>query len=165
VAGTAAGALRRLAAAAYDGLLLLAVLMVVTALAQLYTHGEAISPARHGAFAYLYRALLAACIAAYFGVAWTRHGQTLGMKAWRLRLEAVGGARLAWPAAVRRLAISGPIHLLAIAGALLFIAHRSGGWLLAACVLPCACAYLVRGDGSTLVDRLSGTRVARTPVG
>ena len=37
-----AGVWRRLAAASYDGLLLLAVLMVVTALLQLATHGAAI---------------------------------------------------------------------------------------------------------------------------
>jgi len=165
VANAHAGALRRLAAAAYDGLLLFVLLMVLTGLAQLLTHGQAISTARNGVWAYLYRGLLALCVIGYFGIAWTRAGQTLGMKAWRLRLESAAGTLPSWRAVAARLAISAPLHLLAIAGLLLFIAHRASWPLLTACLAPLAAAYFVRRDGArrTIVDRLSGTRMAHVP--
>jgi uncharacterized RDD family membrane protein YckC len=165
MAGAAAGAFRRLAAAAYDGLLLLALLMVLTALAQVFTHGDAITRARVGGFEYLYCASLVLCIAAYYGSAWRSRGQTLGMKAWDIRVEAASGALPGWRDVAVRLALAAPLYLLALTGLMLFIA-RHGGWLvLLGCALPLAASYAwlgVTGRG-TLHDQLSGTRVVRAP--
>jgi uncharacterized RDD family membrane protein YckC len=165
VAGTAAGAFRRLAAATYDGLLLLALLMVLTALALLFNHGGAITRASVGGFEYVYCASLVLCVAAYYGSAWRSRGQTLGMKAWDIRLEAASGALPSWRDVAVRLALAAPLYLLALTGLMLLIA-RHGGWLaLVGCALPLALSYGwlgVTGRG-TLHDLLSRTRLVRAP--
>ena len=101
---TQAGLIRRLGAAAYDGLLVLAVLFLVTALLLIPTRGEAITPANVGAWAYAYDSVLALLVAGYFGLAWTARGQTLGMKAWSIRLETAAGTTAGWRAVLLRLA-------------------------------------------------------------
>jgi len=117
-AATSAATWRVLAATAYDGLLVLSLLLVVTGALHVLTHGEAISRDRVGAWQYAYASLQLAVIAAYFGVPWTRRGQTLAMKAWRLRLEAIDGSLPGWGAALRRLAVALPLYVLAVAGGL-----------------------------------------------
>ncbi|HXQ64140.1 MAG TPA: RDD family protein [Steroidobacteraceae bacterium] len=163
--GAGAGTFRQLAAATYDGLLLTAVLMLVTALLQVLTHGEAITRASVGGFEYLYRAVLALCVAAYFGSSWTRSGQTLGMKAWGIRLQTASGGLSSWRDAALRLVIAAPLYLLAIAGVVILAAHRGGWLLLLACGLPLALSFAwnaATGAG-TLQDRWSRTRVVRVP--
>ncbi len=161
----AAGVLRRLAAASYDGLLLLAVLMIVTALVHLRTHGEAITYSSAGPVAYLYRALLAFVVYVYFATSWTRRGQTLGMKAWHIRLETLAGAAPGWGRVALRLAVAAPLYLLAIAGTLLLMTRQGGVVLLAALATPLVANsvwHAARGTG-TLQDRLSGTRIVGAP--
>ncbi len=101
-----AGLLRRLGAMLYDGLLLLAVLMVVTALFLPLTGGEAVDSPGHPVLEFAYRSALLLSIAAFFGLPWTRSGQTLGMASWRLRVEREDGTLLGWGDTVRRLAWS-----------------------------------------------------------
>jgi uncharacterized RDD family membrane protein YckC len=156
-----AGTLRRLAAAAYDGLLLVAVLFLVTGLLLLATHGEAITHARVGTWAYAYRALLALVVVAYFGVSWLARGQTLGMKAWSIRVESAAGALPTWRDVLVRLAWAAPLYLALLGAVLLFMAHRAGWLALAVGSAPLAAsfgAHALLGRG-TLHDRLSGTRV------
>ncbi len=45
--------------------------------------GEAILTATQGIVGQLYHALLVLLVFGYFGLCWTRSGQTLGMRAWR----------------------------------------------------------------------------------
>ncbi len=160
-----AGSFRRLAAGAYDALLILAVLMIVTAALQALTHGEAITARSVGPWEYAYRGLLAAMVAVYFGVAWTRRGQTLGMKAWSLRVERLDGATLGWPDVLRRLGCAAPLYLLAIAGVLAYMTKLAGVAALAACAAPLAASYawLALRGGGTLHDVLSRTRVRVIP--
>lgn len=73
--------LRRIAAILYDSVLLFAVLFLATALLLPFTHGNAI---KSGNYLYLSYLLLISCI--YFSWQWTNGGQTLGMRAWRVRL-------------------------------------------------------------------------------
>ena len=47
--------------------------------------------------------MLIAIIVAFFGVFWTRRGQTLGMTAWRLKIERADGAALTWRDVLTRL--------------------------------------------------------------
>jgi uncharacterized RDD family membrane protein YckC len=96
--------LRRLGAMLYDALLVIALLMVVTAILLSLTGGEAITYERFGAFEYLYRALLLALVIAFFGWFWTRRGQTLGMMAWRLKVIREDGSLLSWKTTVVRMA-------------------------------------------------------------
>lgn len=154
---------RRLAAAAYDGLLILAVLMISSAVLQVFNRGEAITFRSVGAWEYLYRAVLAAAVAAYFGIAWTRRGQTLGMKAWSLRVERLDGRLPRWPDVLRRLGCGAPLYLLAIAGVLAYMTKLSGGVVAVACCLPLIVSYawLLFPGGAALHDVLSRTRMVR----
>lgn len=99
-----AGVLRRLGAMLYDALLVIALLMVATAALLPLTGGEAITADRVGVFEYLYRIALVALVVAFFGLFWTRRGQTLGMAAWRLKLIRIDGALPTWRDALIRLA-------------------------------------------------------------
>jgi uncharacterized RDD family membrane protein YckC len=88
----------------YDTLLVIALMMIVTAMFLPFTHGEAITYDRVGALEYLYRGVLLLVIVAFFGWSWTRRGQTVGMTAWRLRIEREDGSLLAWREAITRIA-------------------------------------------------------------
>ncbi|HEX5418609.1 MAG TPA: RDD family protein, partial [Gammaproteobacteria bacterium] len=74
----AAGLLRRIAALAYDLLLLASVLIACTLIGVGLHHGTAITPGSAASLAY--RAALAAITVAFFVGFWT-YGQTLGMRA------------------------------------------------------------------------------------
>ena len=115
----------------------------------------------------LYLAWLLAVMFGYFGLSWTRGGQTPAMRAWRVRVERSDGGTLGWgDAALRYLG-----GLLALACALLAAraAARAG--------LPGAVEALV-GLGTFMVgfawalfdsrgrawpDLVSGTRLVRAP--
>jgi uncharacterized RDD family membrane protein YckC len=99
-----AGVLRRFGAMLYDTLIVIALAMLATALLLPLTGGEAIVADRVGPFEYLYRALLVLLVVAFFGLFWTRRGQTLGMLAWRLRLEREDGGAIRWSDVLLRLA-------------------------------------------------------------
>ena len=101
-----AGLLRRLAAMVYDGLLVLAVLMIVTACFLPLTGGEAVTWKSFPLLAVPYWAALAVAIVAYFGLPWTQRGQTLGMTSWRLRVQRDDGFLLTWRDVVVRLGAS-----------------------------------------------------------
>jgi uncharacterized RDD family membrane protein YckC len=102
ISGTSAGFGRRLAALLYDALLLAALLMLFTGGALFFTHGAAVVPSTAGAWVYLYRAGLVLLIASYYLLNWLRSGQTLGMRAWRLRVVTDSGKPLGLRAAALR---------------------------------------------------------------
>jgi uncharacterized RDD family membrane protein YckC len=114
-----AGPARRLAALVYDGILLLALLFVATLAVLPLSGGEAITTAAQGPAAYLYRAYLALLAGVYFGWSWTRTGQTLGMRSWRIRLVGGDGTPPRWPSAALRFSF----------GCALMLAAGSGIWL------------------------------------
>lgn len=91
-----AGFWRRMAAMFYDGLLLLAVYMFAAALLLPFTRGAAITPQDSAGLTYVLRALLVIATLLYFGVSWTRSGQTLGMLAWKIRVQRADGRPLTW---------------------------------------------------------------------
>ncbi len=83
---------RRLAAMAYDTLLLLSVLLLATAIIVIplgMTTGE-------GQIAdnLIYRLYLLLLIMGYFIWPWLRGGQTVGMRSWRARLVSMDGERV-----------------------------------------------------------------------
>jgi uncharacterized RDD family membrane protein YckC len=91
---------RRLAAACYDGLLLLAIWMV-SLMASLSLHRLlGVKPSDHVNALLLFLAGLA-----FFGWFWTHGGQTLGMRAWRLLLRRDNGDAVRWPVAAARYAL------------------------------------------------------------
>jgi uncharacterized RDD family membrane protein YckC len=128
----------RLLAAAYDLLPLLGLWFAAAVLALLLSGGAL--DVRRLADKALVQALTFCISAAYFIASWTRGGQTLGMRAWRLRVVRGDGAALRFGQAVLR-----------------FIA----------CVLSLAPAglgvwwALFDAEGRTWHDLLAGTRVVR----
>lgn len=97
-----AGFGRRFAALIYDGFLLVALLIIFTFAALVFTGGHAIMRDTAGPWYYLYCGGEIAVIAAYFVVNWMRSGQTLGMRAWRLRAVSEAGKPLTLISALLR---------------------------------------------------------------
>ena len=125
------GLLRRLAALAYDSLLLFALLFAATVPVLIATGGQAVRPNHPGFTAYLL-----AVSYVYFGWCWTRSGQTLGMRAWRIRVCMPDGGLLGWRQSLGR-----------FAAAIVSIGAGGVGLLWVA----------FDRDRSSLHDRLSGT--------
>ena len=125
---------RRLGALLYDTLVLAALWMAATAPLLALTGGEAIT----GGAVWLFRLYLLLIAGAFFGWFWTHGGQTLGMRAWRAKLETRDGLAVNWRRAGLR-----------FLAALLSIACGGLGYLWA----------LADRDRLTWHDRLSATRV------
>ena len=89
--------LRRLAAMVYDTLLLVAILFIATALVLPLTGGEAVESGNPFFSVYI----LCVCFF-FFGWFWTHRGQTLGMRAWRIRVQQPEGEPITWRQALLR---------------------------------------------------------------
>ena len=100
--GYSAGFGRRFAALIYDALLLTALLVIFTTASVMLLARSAIVPENAGAWTYVYRAALLAIIIGYYVLNWIRSGQTLGMRAWRLRAVDALGKRMSLRAALLR---------------------------------------------------------------
>lgn len=94
--------LRRLGAMLYDGLLLMALWFLATAVWLPFTAGEAIE--YHG----LLRAWILIVSFVFFGWFWTHGGQTLGLRAWKLKVVRADGGQLTWRDALNRFALAIP---------------------------------------------------------
>ncbi|MGR9044724.1 MAG: RDD family protein [Gammaproteobacteria bacterium] len=94
-----AGFFRRFAAQLYDGLLLVAVLFFATAVILPLNHGEAFTSDNVFYLAYL---ILVSFL--FFGWFWTHGGQTLGLRAWKLKVLTTGQQPLNWKQALIRFA-------------------------------------------------------------
>ena len=131
-----AGMLSRLLAMFYDSLLLLSVLLIATALALMFTRGTL---NYHNPF---FRTGLFLTCFSFYSWFWLHGGQTLGMRAWRLRVQRIDGQPITiWQALLRFLVA---IPALACAGLGFF-------WM------------LVDRDKMTLYDRFSESVVVRLP--
>ena len=95
-----AGLRLRLAAAAYDLLPLIGLWFVAAVLALAVTGGQLDTQTLAGKL--LVQGFALGLSAAYFVVSWTRGGQTIGMRAWKLRVVDASGAPLRWSQAVLR---------------------------------------------------------------
>ena len=90
----------------YDLFPLAALWMATAGAFLLAAHGEV--DAAHPPMVYrlgLQLALLAVT-AGYFVLSWSRGGQTIGMRAWRIRITTVDGDALPWPRALLRFAVA-----------------------------------------------------------
>ena len=127
------GLLRRLAALAYDTLLLFSLLFAATVPVLVMTGGQAIRP-NHPVFT----TYLLVVSYVYFGWCWTKSGQTLGMRAWKMRVRTREGERLGWVHSLGR-----------FAAALLSVGAAGAGLLW----------VVFDRERMSLHDRLSGTVV------
>jgi len=109
-----APAWRRFAAIVYDVLAVVAMIMVVGLLAQVATGGKLADEHGH-LLTWWYQPLQGLVVATYFLVSWTRGGQTLGMRPWRIRLTDVAGEPVSRGRALVRLAVAAlPLALLLV---------------------------------------------------
>jgi uncharacterized RDD family membrane protein YckC len=91
---------RRFAAIIYDSFLLLALWFFATALLLPLNHGHAFSSGQ-----FLYPIYLLGVSFSFYGWFWTHGGQTLGLKAWKLKVQTLNRQSLTWKqAAIRFLA-------------------------------------------------------------
>jgi uncharacterized RDD family membrane protein YckC len=131
------GLFRRLAAATYDALLLIGVLMLATLVSILLTGGRPVAAGEAW-----YQLLLIAVTTSFFVWFWIHGGQTIGMKAWRLRVETRSGEPLTWKTGVLR-----------------FVAVILS-------LIPLGLGFfwsMIDRDRLTWHDRLAGTRVVIVP--
>lgn len=135
---------RRLAALLYDLLLLAALSFGYSALA-LLGHRLVAGPLAEDELltdGWWFQLGWLALIVGFYVYFWRRGGQTLGMRAWRIRLQSEDGALPSFKQCLLRCVVAPPA--LAVAGA---------GYLWC----------LIDRQGATLPDRLSHTRVVVTP--
>lgn len=156
--GQTPGLRRRLACFLYEGVLLFGVVMVAGLLYSALTNQRHALIGQRGMQLWLFLVL-----GAYFVGFWTRQGQTLAMRTWRLRLVDIHGAPVsAWRATARYL-LSWLWFLPALAS--LGLADLRSGAATALVVLAGVLAYaaLARLHPSRqfLHDVLCGTRVVR----
>ncbi|HXS80385.1 MAG TPA: RDD family protein [Gammaproteobacteria bacterium] len=90
---------RRLAAFCYDLMLLVALLASFTAAVVALRSGASVTPGT-----WWHQASLLAVVAAFFCGFWAHGGQTLGMRAWRIRVVRDDGGALTWPQTIARFA-------------------------------------------------------------
>lgn len=127
------GWFRRVACATYDALLVTA-LVLLASLPVAALVGDVSQDWRK----HLLQAYVLAVIGVYFVGFWSRGGQTLALKTWRMRIERTNGERLGMATALHR-------YVLALLG----FALLGVGFLWA----------LVDRDRQFLHDRLAGTRL------
>jgi uncharacterized RDD family membrane protein YckC len=89
--------LRRIAAFCYDLLVLVALMATFTLIAVLVRGGREIEPGSGW-----FEACLGAITTLFFCGFWVHGGQTLGMRAWRIRVVTADGGELHWPRAAAR---------------------------------------------------------------
>ncbi|MEO7050660.1 MAG: RDD family protein [Rhodanobacter sp.] len=107
---------RRLLALVYDLLIVVAIVMVVGLLCQLATGGQLIRTDGHAVIPMWYRPLQGLVVSAYLLSSWQFGGQTVGMRAWRIRLTARdGGSPTLQQSVLRLLAAAAPMLVLTLA--------------------------------------------------
>ncbi|WP_330960469.1 RDD family protein [Photobacterium sp. 53610] len=114
------GLFRRIGAWIYDALVIAAVLMIAGGLAMavvailLNTGLLTLDPyldasdylTKHPIAAPLYSIYLGLSVVAFFGYFWCKAGQTLGMRAWKLRIQNADGSNIRFTQALIRMATS-----------------------------------------------------------
>jgi uncharacterized RDD family membrane protein YckC len=132
------GFLRRLGAMFYDGLLLLALLMMLS-----YPYVWLTGGAKPGLLVKtLYQLYLLAICFFYYAGFWVRGGQTLGLRTWRMKLTSNIGGPITWALAFKRF-VSGWLSLLCLGLGFLWMLYDR--------------------DKLAWHDRLSGTKLIQLP--
>ncbi|MCV6588358.1 MAG: RDD family protein [Marinobacterium sp.] len=129
---------RRLGALLYDFMITVALWMLIGAIAVAFNQGESTDVEKPA----LLQSVLLILTYLFFAFFWTRNGQTLGLQAWRLRVQTPEGAALSWWQA-----------LLRYISAMLSWGTLGLGYLW----------MFIDRDGLSLHDRLSGTCVVELP--
>lgn len=161
--------LRRLGALVSDSLIAVAVAMIATFPFLPLARGKALVPQEVGwLLAYGYRLWVALLLVGFFSFLWVRKGQTVGMQAWRVKVEREQGGLLNWSEAVRR-CLWNVLPWLPAWLVLELSEHLQSDMLLWAgrALLVLGVAELLSGwwtaDRRSWADRWSGSRVVVVP--
>ncbi len=92
-----ASLIKRLAAMLYDSFLILAILFVATVIALLFNKGEAIESSP------VYTLYLVLVIFLFYSWFWSKCGQTLGMRVWKIQIINDYGRNPSWQVCILRL--------------------------------------------------------------
>ena len=155
-AASPAGLFRRLAALLYDALLVIAVLFIAALPLPLVEKSvRTLWWARILEQLYLLTAWFL-----FFGWFWTHGGQTVGMKAWRMKLQCLNGDRPSWrDALIRFFVSSGSFWLLLVLYGLEILSSKIA-FILAGIVFGLAFLWiLIDQKGCAWHDHLSRTRL------
>lgn len=108
---------RRLAALFYDLLVLVAIWMFAAALILLAFHGEVDVARQPALYHFVLQATLLLLSGLYFVVSWSKGGQTIGMRAWKVRILDNNGQ----PPGARQSLLRFVLALISLIGAFGFI--------------------------------------------
>lgn len=167
-----ASPLIRLLAVLYDGMLLLALVVFVGAILVIAaTSGEQARTGHAAALSasFRYGVMFPAFVLTvwgFYGLFWTRIGQTLGMQTWRLKTVRPDGRLLDWPTALLRCAMACVLPLIcALAG---YWLHHTAEALVLSAVSGFVFNYLLalfNAKRLAVHDILSATLTLRMPPG
>ncbi len=163
IPGRSAAFFRRLAANAYDAVLLFAVWILAAAPFAIYfvVLRRAPTSALMQTILHWYWPLVGF---AYFAYGWVRGGQTFGMQAWRLRVSTVHGGPLGILRALVRYLLALTWFAALADGFVLLFRHADQDALIAFAVFALAYLWIFFDpQAQALHDRLAGTRVLFVP--
>jgi len=158
---------RRLAALAYDTLLLMAISLgyfgIVTAIS--YALGLT---SEHSDYQVSYDKLTGlflfigwiSVIIGFYGLFWRRNGQTLGMQAWKIRVQRLDGSYISWKQVIRRCAAS-IIVVTCYLG--LHALELNTHWSIAAIIVFATIAPLPWSERRSINDQLSRSVTVQVP--
>jgi uncharacterized RDD family membrane protein YckC len=150
------GLWRRLAAFTYEGVLLFGVVMAAGLIYATVTEQSHALVGQTGLQVWLFLVL-----GFYFCWFWVRHGQTLAMRTWHIRLVRADGAPPGWSRAIARYVLAWMWFLPALA--VVYLAQIRGGWAVTGIVIVGVLTYagLARLHPSRqfIHDLLCGTRL------
>lgn len=150
---------RRLISMVYETLLGFAVLFLPFLIFEVATHASHAPAVEHAR-----QALAFLVLGAYFIHQWSRQGQTLAMKTWRIKIERPGHSHLSLQTAVVRYLLSWMWIVPAALACLVFgLQHWQALGAIGAGVLAWAATALFDQDRQFLHDKLTGTRLIQLP--
>ncbi len=155
--GGVPGITRRVFSMLYEGTLLFAVAFIATWLFQFVAGGAVVTGWQRTALQFY----LAAVFAAYFLWCWLRGGQTLAMKAWKIRLVVPGRSRIPARIALARLLLAA-IFVGSFCAALAAAFIHRNPWVAFVTLVFSGVGLgwaLFDRDRQFLHDRLAGTRL------
>jgi uncharacterized RDD family membrane protein YckC len=152
--------LRRLTCLSYEMVIVVAVLFLSGIPVAIFV-GDATSGVRHSSL----QLYVIVVLAFYFVWFWTRGGQTLAMRTWRVRLLSVDGSPLSPPRACLRFAVACCFLLPALIALVMFSKYRAKVPWAAFTFVPMVATILwarFDRDKQFLHDRLAGTKQMMT---
>jgi uncharacterized RDD family membrane protein YckC len=157
---------RHLLAMVYDLFLIIPLLMVTSAVL-VAIHGPTETAAVRTVPAWQQWGLAYVALIGFYGTFWRQKGQTLGMQAWRVKLESKGTSmKVTWGQAAGRIIVASMPFILGLMPYLVLDVNDAGLWIYITTALIASCGFLWRffnEDRLYLHDLVTGTELRLTP--